>query len=192
MPEIAHDVYKNALRKECAIGDYINVLENSVRVTEEVRLYMITVIIEVHRIKNYKEETLYLATSLADRYLALLTILQKPSPCLIRLAFVCILMAAKLEEPIQPSFNRMVRLVKSEWNFETTKEEIIEMESQVINLLDFDLQAVGPIFFLERYQRIMGVESEKSDQDSARVGCLARKIIRCLLLSSNYLRFKPS
>ena len=85
--------------------------------------------VEVHRIKNYKEETLYLATSLADRYLALLTILQQPSPCLIRLAFVSILMAAKLEEPIQPSFNRMVRLVASEWNFETTKEEIIELES---------------------------------------------------------------
>lgn len=127
------------------------------KVTEEVRLYMITVIIEVHRIKNYKEETLYLATSLADRYLALLTILQKPSPCLIKLAFVAILMAAKLEEPIQPSFNRMVRLVASEWNFETTKEEIIQMETQVIMLLDWDLLIVGPIFFLERYERIFGV-----------------------------------
>ena len=125
MPELAQEIYKTALKNDCAIGDFINVPENSVRVTEEVRLYMITVIIEVHRIKNYKEETLYLATSLADRYLALLTILQKPSPCLIKLAFVAILMAAKLEEPIQPSFNRMVRLVASEWNFETTKEEII-------------------------------------------------------------------
>lgn len=153
---------------------------------------MITVIIEVHRIKNYKEETLYLACNLADRYLALLTILQKPSPCLIRLAFVCILMAAKLEEPMQPSFNRMVRLVASEWNFETTKEEIIEMESQVIRLLDWDLSMVGPIFFLERYQRIFGVESERIDPDAARVGGLARKIIRCLLLSSQFLRFKPS
>ena len=44
--------------------------------TEEVRLYMITVVVEVHRLKNYKEETLYLACSLADRYLALLTIME--------------------------------------------------------------------------------------------------------------------
>ena len=100
MPEVAQEVYKNAMLKECAIGDYINLHENSVQVSGDVRLYMITVIIEVHRIKNYKEETLYLACNLADRYLALLTILQKPSPCLIRLAFVCILMAAKLEEPV--------------------------------------------------------------------------------------------
>ena len=59
---------------------------------------MVTVIVEVHRLKNYKEETLYIAASLADRYLALLTILEQPSPCLIRLAFVCTLIAAKLEE----------------------------------------------------------------------------------------------
>ena len=70
--------------------------DNSVKVTEEVRLYMITVIVEVHRLKNYKEETLYLACSLADRFLAHLTVLGEPSPCLIRLAFVCMLMASKL------------------------------------------------------------------------------------------------
>ena len=74
-PEIAQDIYLNALKAECAIGDYTKVPQNSLLMTEEVRLYMMTVIVEVHRIKKYKEETLYLATSLADRYLALLTIL---------------------------------------------------------------------------------------------------------------------
>lgn len=96
MPEIAQDVYQTTLGKEIAIGNYVGMPNNSVKVTEEVRLYMITVIVEVHRLKNYKEETLYLACSLADRYLALLTVLEQPSPCLIRLAFVCTLMAAKL------------------------------------------------------------------------------------------------
>ena len=36
------------------------------------------------------------------------------------------------------------------------------------------------------------MENEKADPDAARVGGLARKIIRCLLLSSNYLQYKPS
>ena len=100
MPEIAHQVYLNTSEKESAIGDYVGIPNNSIKVTEEVRLYMITVIVEVHRLKSYKEETLYLACGIADRYLALLTILGQPSPCLIRLAFVCTLMAAKLDEPI--------------------------------------------------------------------------------------------
>jgi hypothetical protein len=63
----------NQLEKDYAIGDYLSYPENSVKVTSEVRLYMVTIIMEVHRIKNYREETLYMACSLADRYLATLT-----------------------------------------------------------------------------------------------------------------------
>lgn len=61
---------------------------------------MVTVMMEVHRLKNYREETLYLACSIADRFLAALLREGQPSPCLIHLAFVSILLAAKLEEPI--------------------------------------------------------------------------------------------
>ena len=156
------------------------------------RLYTITVIVELHRIKNYKEETLYLACSLTDRYLARLTALNKPSPCLIRLAFVCTLMAAKLEEPMQPSFNRMVRLVAKEWNFTTTRQELIELESEVIRELDWDLVRPGPLFFLERFQRVFFLDQERSDVAAACVGSVARRLMRCMLLRSCSLRFKPS
>lgn len=121
------------------------------KVTEEVRLYMITVIVELHRLKNYREETLFLACSLADRYLALLEIHGQPSPCLIRLAFVSTMMAAKLEEPMQPSFKRLIRLVHKEWNFVTTREELIDLEASLIRMLDWDLITLSPLFFLERY-----------------------------------------
>ena len=169
MAEIAQTVYLNALQKECAIGDYVSLPSNSIKMSEGVRLCMVTVIVEVHRIKEYtgrvpgggpeyKEETLYMATSLVDRYLALLTILEQPSPCLIRIAFVCVLLAAKHEEPIQPSFNRMVHLIKTEYNFETSKEELVQLERSVITLLDWGLHIETPIFFLERYQRLFGVD----------------------------------
>lgn len=174
------------------MGDYAAVENNSVQVTEEVRLYMITVIIELHRLKAYKEETLYLACSIAERYLAMLTLLEQPSPCLIRLAFVATLMAAKLEEPIQPSFKRMVRLVHKEWNFVTTKEELVDLETSIIRLLDFDLLVPSPLFFMDRYQRIFGLEQERSDPNALRVANVARKMIRCMLLSQSFLRFRPS
>ena len=75
-PELSQAIYRLQLQAECTIGDYVCLAYNSVKVTEEVRMYMVTVIVEVHRLKNYKEETLYLACSLADRYLAILTILE--------------------------------------------------------------------------------------------------------------------
>ena len=72
---MTHTVYMNCLARECAIGDYVSQPNNSIKVSEEVRLCMVTVIVEIARLKNYKEETLYMATSLADRYLAMLTLL---------------------------------------------------------------------------------------------------------------------
>ena len=80
------------------------------------------------------------------------------SPCLIRLAIVSILMAAKLEEPMQPSFARMVTLVKNEWDFTLEKAELVELERQVMIVLNGDLLTVTPIFFLERFQRLFGVD----------------------------------
>ena len=73
---------------------------------------MVTLLEALITEKDYKEETLYLAASLCDRYLVNLAICKKTAPCLIMLAIIGTLMAAKLEQPIQPNFNRMVRLVK--------------------------------------------------------------------------------
>ena len=153
---------------------------------------MITVIVELHRLKAYKEETLYLACSIADRYLSTLTALQLQSPCLIRLAFVATLMAAKLEESVQPSFKRMVRLVYKEWNFHTTKEDLVALETSILHKLDWDIIHPTPLFFLERFLRIFGLDQEKNDKTAALVANVGRRMIRCLLLSSSYLRFKSS
>ena len=55
--------------------------------------------------------------SIADRYLGLLSqkMDQEQLPCFIQLAIVSTLIAAKLEQPISPSFSRMVGLVLEEW-----------------------------------------------------------------------------
>lgn len=55
-----------------------------------------TLILELHRLKEYKTETAHLAVSIADRYLAALRNSRK-APNLAHLAAISILMAAKLE-----------------------------------------------------------------------------------------------
>ena len=59
---------------------------------------MVLLIEELHAVKNYRIETLYLAVSIADRYLKQLSLAGKEEPCLISLAVICTLIAAKLEE----------------------------------------------------------------------------------------------
>ena len=52
----------------------------------------------------------------------------------------------------------MVRLVDKEWDYATNKEELIALETDVIRRLDWDLLIPSPIFFLERFQRIFGLD----------------------------------
>jgi hypothetical protein len=85
------------LAEEYAIGDYINLKNSTIKVTEEARHHMVTLLEELNRLKAYKEETFYLACSLADRYLVNVAVQRQKAPCLIRLAIVCTLMSAKLE-----------------------------------------------------------------------------------------------
>ena len=68
-PEFSQSSYQTMLQEEYAIGDYINLKNSAIKVTEEARHHMVTLLEELNRLKAYKEETFYLACSLADRYL---------------------------------------------------------------------------------------------------------------------------
>ncbi len=52
----------------------------------------------------------------------------------------------------------MVRLVYREWNFHTTEKDMIALELSILHKLDFDLIQPSPLFFLERYLRIFGLD----------------------------------
>ena len=56
---------------------------------------------------------MHLAGNLADRYLSIALQQGKPVPNLFALGATVMLMAAKLEQPISPSFNRMLALLPS-------------------------------------------------------------------------------
>ena len=104
-PEFSQKAYLSMYMNEYAIGDYISIENNLSEITSESRRHMVTLLEALNHEKDYKEETLFLAASLADRFLVNLVI-QKTSaiqtkqarvPCLIQLAIVVTLMAAKLE-----------------------------------------------------------------------------------------------
>jgi len=135
-------------------------------VNNEARSHMVFLIEEIHRLKEYKVETFYSAVSLADRYLVYLTVSNQHPPCLIRLAIICSLMAAKLDQPISPSFKRMARLVKKEWDVDVENKDLRDLEEHIIRVLDFSMHNVSPIPFLDRYTRIFGVDDEEDDEDA--------------------------
>ena len=79
------------------------------------------------------------------------------------LATVAILIAAKLEQPISPSFNRMIKLLPKSQQLQVEKQDLIDLEEQIMKALDFDFAYASPISFLERFQRLLSVDQESED-----------------------------
>ena len=128
-------------RNEFAIGDYITA-QNSVEadmINDATRMHMITLLETLNNYKCYKEETLYLAVSLCDRYLSSLSKKNNSPTCFILLAITATVVAAKLEQPRRPRFSNMVNLVKSHWEYEVQTSDISAMELTLITELDFNL-----------------------------------------------------
>ena len=77
---------------------------------------------------------------------------------MIILAVTCLLLAAKLEEHVSPSYEKMIYIVKSLHEVSIKKIEIRDLEEQIIKRLDFGLRDIYSIQFLERYVRLMGFD----------------------------------
>ena len=123
---------------------------------------MVLLIEQLHEIKQYKVETLYTAVGLADRYLKKIISLKRKIPCLITLGVTCLLMAAKLEQSISPSFTRMINILNEQHSVLLKKQKVIDMEEDVLRTLDFNVRMVSPIHFLERFQRLYGIDQPSS------------------------------
>ena len=68
-PEYSYPAYITMLRQEYAIGDYLSNPSCTLQISSFARQQMVMLIEELCNIKEYKLETLYLAVSIADRYL---------------------------------------------------------------------------------------------------------------------------
>ena len=60
------------MKKDKSIGNYFGNENNSLKIEPEDRESMVSLIQELHRVKEYSEETFYIAVCVADRYLAIL------------------------------------------------------------------------------------------------------------------------
>lgn len=115
-------------RDNSAIGNYL-AQKNKLGIQANDRDEMIKLIQGLHRKKDgYKPETMHLAGNIADKYLSYLTRKGKRAPNLAMLATTAILMAAKLEQPISPSFNRMISLLPAEHRYLISKDDLIDLE----------------------------------------------------------------
>ena len=86
------------LKHDIEVGDYVEL--NPRKIDNRARQRMVLLIEELFEHKKYKLETLYLAISLVDRYLAITIQEGHGLPCLFTISVTGLFLAAKAEEPV--------------------------------------------------------------------------------------------
>ena len=97
--------------------------------TPSIRSYGIQKIFFLHEKKEYKKETLFAAASIFDRYVHMMGVNKFNKHNVLHLATISVLMSAKLEQPISPSFNRMINLLQPDERDSVSKKSLIDLEA---------------------------------------------------------------
>ena len=191
-PEYSQSAYLSMLKKDGSIGNYFTEGKNNLRIEPEDRESMVSLIQELHRVKEYSEETFYIAVCLADRYLCALAERGQMAPNLIQLGTISLLLAAKLNQHMNPCFEMMIDKLPNLLRKQVNREQLIKLEEKIIRTLDFDLQHNSALPFLERYQRILKLDTEKDNNLHLKIGFSARKLLRHMMHKSQFLQYKSS
>lgn len=116
---------------------------------------------QLHKEKGYKIETLFCACCIFDRYLSLLGHWNFPLNKIVNLSTICILLAAKLEQPMQPSFSRMISLLNDNEKKSISKSDLVNIELDILIRFGFDFNFPGPIDAMQRYLRLVNYDTDK-------------------------------
>ena len=143
-------------------------------------------IIHLHHEKGYKIETLFCACSIFDRYLSLTGHWNFPPQKIVTLSTISILLAAKLEQPMQPSFSRMISLLNDNEKKSITKQDLVNLEYDILMKFGFDFNFPGPIDSLQRFLRLVSYDKDKA------VWAICEQLCRFQLNYSVFLKYKPS
>lgn len=65
------------------------------------------------------------------------------------------ILAAKLEQPMTPSINRMIKLLSDDEERYVDKSKVISMEGTIIKHFNFEFGFITPLPFIERYLRLI-------------------------------------
>jgi cyclin B len=128
-------------------------------ITEKMRSILVDWLVEVHLKFKMVPESLYLTVNLVDRYLQRVTVRRS------RLQLVgvaCLMLASKYEEIYPPELRDLVYITDRAY----TKQEIVEMENEVIRALQWNMTVPTIHSFLCRF-----LKAAHADRQMVQVAC---------------------
>jgi len=177
--EYAPDIYGKQGRDEAShrrpLPSYMN---NQPDLDASARASIVDWLVGVQMKYNLKAETLFLAVSILDRFLATKRRVQQKDLQLV--ACTSIFIAAKFEEIYPPEVRDFVHIT----NRNCLREDVLTMEVRMLTALEFCLCRPTAVHHLQRYQR----EGHCSGEHAS----LLQYILELALLDIKMTRFSPS
>ena len=180
-PENLMPIYYDLLRQEKEKlkhfpVDY-NFMSKQKAIDKIRRMFYINWIMEVHCKLGFSDESLYKTISIIDRYSSIKSISLKEYPCLFITAFM---IACRHEEIKMPTVEYLLFLTCNYYS----KEDVLNMEKDILLTLPYNLLSPSPIKFYEYLSLILGLDKKAY--------FLGKFLMESFLYDLNYIKFRPS
>ena len=176
--DYVEDMYAHFRQKEgltVVLPVYMN--ETQTHINEKMRAILVDWLVEVHMKFKLSPETLFLTVNLIDRYLERCEVLRSQ---LQLLGVTCLMIATKYEEIWPPAVQELVYICDNAY----TRTQIIKMETQVLQTLEYQITQPSAHTFLVRY-----LKAGHADKEMSQLACY---LLDGTLLSYSMLEYTPS
>lgn len=143
-------------------------------ITSKMRSILVDWLVDVSFKFRLLPQTLFQAVNTVDRYLAAK---QLDKQLLQLLGITCLMMQAKIEEVYPPQLKDFIAVCDDAY----TKEEMLDMEADVLNELEFDLAQASSMYFLQLVQLQLKIDEKPL--------AFARYILETALLDASAAKY---
>jgi hypothetical protein len=181
-PQIVHDYIHDILETLLTTETdkkIIPYIKNQTDITEKMRGILIDWLIGVHMEFKLVHETLFLAVHMIDKYLESKPITRTR---LQLLGITALFSSSKYEEIYPPEINKFVNITDKAY----TKNEILQMEKELLDVLHFDVTVGSSLRFFEIIIQLSGNKYE----DEFLYTC--KYLLDLALVEYGMIRFSPS
>ena len=178
--EYINIIYYNLLKEESIelnpkpICTY---MKNQKEINDQMRSILVDWIIDVHHKFGFTDETLFMTILIIDRYCSIEQVTRIKYQCL---GITALMIACKHEEINVPKVEDFIYITDNAY----TKDEVFQMENDVLSKLNFSLLYPSPIKFYE----YLSLHFKFTKQ----YHMLGKYLMESFLLDLKYIKYKPS
>lgn len=156
------------------------------QITAEMRRTLVNWLIEVHFKFRFREPCLHLTIQLLDRYLAGNVVTRRKYQTVGVTAFM---LGCKYEERHNPNLGDLSYIT----DYSSSRQDIIDMEKEILLKLNFDMKHPKPTDFLERFSKAAKLESTKrTNQQYTKSYSITLYFIDIAFIDENLCHTRPS